>query len=313
LRSQFKFIIKITFYSIFIFSNTLGQNIVPNHSFENAINCPPWFNCVDSCEDWFNAGRSPDYYKDSCYAGVPNTIGCYRFAHSGNAMMGVATFVPYVLNYREYISCRLNEPLLAGEKYYASFYLNLSSWPPNQAFASNNLGMSFSTIEYDSCCGPPVTNFCLLNNDHILIDSVNWYCSFGSFISDSAYTYLIIGNFYDDAHTDTTVFTTGHRPYAAYYFIDDVCVSKNLNDCFPQESLPVHFFYNLENCALSIKSSSNIISVNCYTLFGQQILHQQINTEIAEIGFIHLPTALYIVSVQTKEGFFNYKLVNFKF
>ena len=54
---------------------------------------------------------------------------------------------------------------------------------------------------------------------------MNWTKISGSFIADSAYSYVMLGNFFDDNHTDTL--NLQQFPYAAYYFFDDICVSTD--------------------------------------------------------------------------------------
>jgi len=56
------------------------------------------------------------------------------------------------------------------------------------------------------------------------VDTINWTKIFGSFVADSAYNYIMIGNFFDDV--STTVFNQGIGP-SAYYYVDEVCVSTD--------------------------------------------------------------------------------------
>jgi hypothetical protein len=42
-------------------------------------------------------------------------------------------------------------------------------------------------------------------------------------VADSAYKFIGIGNFFDDANTDTL--SLGENSFLAYYYVDDMCVS----------------------------------------------------------------------------------------
>jgi hypothetical protein len=53
-----------------------------------------------------------------------------------------------------------------------------------------------------------------------------WTKVCGSFIADSAYNYLMIGNFYDNTFTDTV-----ECEQYGYYYVDAVCVSTDSSFC----------------------------------------------------------------------------------
>src|SRR5260221_14559404 len=88
------------------------------------------------------------------------------------------------------------------------------------------MGVMFSTVPYDIFNPTPMTNNATLYTNSIINDTVNWTMIFGSFIADSAYNYIILGNFFDNNHTDTLMITTGFFN-ASYYYLDDICVSTD--------------------------------------------------------------------------------------
>ena len=61
-------------------------------------------------------------------------------------------------------------------------------------------------------------------------DTANWTLVNGSFVADSAYQYLVIGNFFSRALTDTVILE-GDGSLGAYYFVDGVCVTKAGQPC----------------------------------------------------------------------------------
>lgn len=210
------------------------ENIVPNPSFEDTVYCPDGMDRVNACKYWRNFGMSPDYFN-ACnpFLGPPNNaeIGI-QYARTGNAMVGVCTFHDSAsletANYREFIGVELLQELLVGQKYYISLFANLAEYN-DLIIASNKLGCRFSTVPFDSCCPPPTNNTAHLYTDLIVSDCINWVFISGYIIADSSYKYLIIGNFFDDYHTDTL--NLSNIKIAAYYFIDDVCVSNDPEIC----------------------------------------------------------------------------------
>ena len=61
----------------------------------------------------------------------------------------------------------------------------------------------------------------------------------GSFVADSAYQYLMIGNHFDNAQTDTVAVGSSINPPTAYLFIDNVCVTSDPEGCPSNSGIPV--------------------------------------------------------------------------
>jgi hypothetical protein len=61
-------------------------------------------------------------------------------------------------------------------------------------------------------------------------DTANWTLVSGSFVADSAYQYLVIGNFFSNALTDTMDLASDTY-VPAYYFVDGVCVRPSGQPC----------------------------------------------------------------------------------
>ena len=201
-------------------------NLVPNPSLEDTVYCPFGLDQVNASVGWSSFRNSPDYYN-ACLPNVPNATFGYQHANSGNAFIGLATYYKRNSvtggNYREYAGVSLINPLQIGLKYFVSFYAVLAE--KNTGFASNNLGLRFFTNSYSLTNPAPLDNISHLRFDSILVDSINWTRVKGSFIADSNYQYLCIGNFYDYLNTDTLTAT----PFmtVAYYFVDDICVTTD--------------------------------------------------------------------------------------
>src|SRR5690606_8370534 len=130
------------------------------------------------------------------------------------------------------------EPLIGGQTYYAGFYAN-AAWggtelPTQMGVASSHVGMLFTMQPRPWQVGQPqvvLGNFAHVYHPWIIADTVGWTLVSGSFVADSAYRYLMIGNHFDDANTDTLHFATYIWNQSAYTLIDNVCVSPNPLGC----------------------------------------------------------------------------------
>jgi hypothetical protein len=227
-----KLLITLVFCGISAWAKT-QNNLVPNPSFENPLNCPNGGGVqISDCPNWINYSVTPDYYH-TCYGTIPGNFVGYQFPRTGNGMMGVMTWAnPSHKDYREYIGAQLLNPLVVGQKYYISFYINYGAmYSPWENVASNKLGLRFTKLAAATNSFALITNFSHVRTDSIYKDTLNWLRVSGSFIADSVYTHVVIGNFYDDAHTDTALVHGYSGVKVSYYFIDDVCVSTNSLSC----------------------------------------------------------------------------------
>ncbi len=211
-----------------------AQNLVPNPSFEDTIACPFGLAQMSRAMSWSSYGVTPDYFN-SCApegnsASVPLNLVGYQNARTGNAYAGLVTFVALIPNRREYIGAQLTQPLDSAQKYYITFYVSrgLNS---SQHFniATNKIGIRFSTTGYSQSFPVPVDNYSHLYSDSVIADTIGWKKVSGTFIADSAYQYLAIGNFFNDSSTTVMIFDT--TAVEAYYYIDDVCVSTDSLVC----------------------------------------------------------------------------------
>jgi hypothetical protein len=221
-----------------------AQNLVPNHSFEEYDTCRV-VNDVYYPDTgplgWFSAGWTPDHFM-SClttgsFNGAPLSIWAFQYPQDGSCYAGVITYHQTVMG-REFFMVELTETLVAGQTYYASFYANAAweGWEihPQMWVATSHLGMLFTTQPRQWEINDPVPapgNFAHVFHPWVITDTVAWTLVSGSFVADSAYRYVMIGNHFDDAVTDTL-----HLGYSIQYakamaLIDNVCVSSSLSGC----------------------------------------------------------------------------------
>lgn len=210
---------------------------MPNFSFEQNDTCPNAEDQIQFATGWSKYSQpitTPDYYNacasySSGYS-VPKNGYCNQIPHRGcNAYAGLVIYDPN--GYREHIGIQLSTPLTIGQKYFISFYTVMGEFANggNQyGMPSNNIGMRLSTIEYNPSNPSPIDNFAHLNSSAIISDSVNWVRISASIVADSAYDYLILGNFFDNSNTDTLNYSCGTcLNFGSYFLIDDICVSTD--------------------------------------------------------------------------------------
>jgi hypothetical protein len=223
-----------------------AQNLVPNGSFELTDTCPYTISFQEGDQPlyWRTWLNNPDYFNAcadtsdelATLVSVPQNAWAFQYAQDGDAYVG---FYAYYADqqYREYVGTPLTAPLTVGETYYMSLWVNMADSGNYYALnfgACNNMGLLFTmhSNAWTDFNGPgfPFRNYAHLYRQEVLTDTANWTLVSGSFVADSAYQYLVLGNFFDNAHTDVLPLPPGNGEYS-YCFVDNVCVSPNPNGC----------------------------------------------------------------------------------
>jgi hypothetical protein len=282
------------FLSGFHFNALAQVNLVPNPSFEDTVFCPFLINQVQAATNWENWGETPELFN-ACASGslnVPNTGAGFQWAHRGQSMAGLITFAhpngAAGPNVREYIGCSLLQSLIPGERYYVSYYINQADYNGG-GFATNNIGLRFSTVQFSAIQPYQIMDSAHVNYSNLANDSVNWLKCSGSFVADSAYSFICLGNFYSDSLTTVYPTLPAFANYG-YYFIDDVCVTTdslynelwtyNANEI---ELTPIDLFPNPFQCAFTIRSKHAISTVNIYNLLGQELSFESMFSKGSDI------------------------------
>ncbi|MFH0895699.1 MAG: hypothetical protein V2A54_14780, partial [Bacteroidota bacterium] len=248
----FRMVFLCLLLSIMVFQ-TDAQNLVINPSFENvnagSLQCsfytsPAMFDAA--INDWTNPTNGT---SDILNTSLANTCWCDPFSTSsirtgqhaprtGNGMAGIYVYgSASCTDYREHLQGHLTSALVPGTTYCVEFYVVLAG---RSNKGCNNLGVYFSTSDWD------VATFCQsgmmpqLVNSTIISDTINWTLVSYTFTPTSAYAYFTIGNFSDNASTSTTV--VGGGTLNTYYYVDDVSIQA----CSP---VPVITVNNPTICA----------------------------------------------------------------
>lgn len=225
-----------------IISTAQAQNLVPNHSFEVRDSClevNTAYTLGTGPLGWFSAGGTGDYFMscipDGGFNDVPLSYWAFQYAQEGECYVGVATYAQ-ATGFREYFMIELAQPLVVGQMYFASFYAS-PTWggPQPQVFlASSHIGMLFTTQPLHWTNGDPWPtggNFAHVYHPWLVTDTVGWTLVSGSFVADSAYQYLMIGNHFDNSMTDTLHFADLPWDPRAHTLIDNVCVTADPKGC----------------------------------------------------------------------------------
>ncbi|OFX33452.1 MAG: hypothetical protein A2X08_00070 [Bacteroidetes bacterium GWA2_32_17] len=301
-------------YFSFFFSilslNCFTQNLVHNPSFESYTLCPYNWTQLSYCQFWNSYGGTPDYYN-ICSTNPnitpPNCYFGFQYPHTGSAYAGFYIYLSNAQNAREFIGAPLLTTIIVGQKYFVSFYVNRGG--QNEAsIATNKIGVKFSTTTYSESYPANINNISTFYNDTIITDTTKWTKISGSFIADSAYSNIIIGNFFNDSLTDTLNFSTLN--HFAYYFIDDVCVSTDSLYCenwlgVKEQNVnkeEITIYPNPCTNELNVKYNNipnEQITISIINIFGKIVMQAktQANEYIFNTG--KLAKGLYLVKVET--------------
>jgi hypothetical protein len=223
--NHFNRAILFIFIQAMAFVPVLAQNLVMNWSFEDYVNCPE--GRMDSLVGWYLVRYSPDCFNGCdppiAFNAPLNILGFQEAFHGGDysgelCFGSFDTDVFYDNN--ELMAGTLVSNLVPGMSYDISFKACLADESP---IASNNLGLRFWThIPYELDYPTLLDNFAHIYSTEFISDSINWTTISGSFIADSSYTHLTIGNHFNNANTDTLNLSPGWN--GAYYYFDAVSV-----------------------------------------------------------------------------------------
>lgn len=315
-------------YIVFFFISVCGyaQNLVPNGSFEQYSSCPNSTGQLSNTGNWNWAGATTDYY-DSCSPqgnmSVPLNIYGYQYAFEGSAYIGMNV---YTINegassfyIREPAQTALNSTLSIGTKYFVSFKVALTLNNFESCCATNKLGARFTTFSYTDGNGSnpaPVDNFAHIYSNSIVTDTVNWTTISGSFVADSAFSYITIGNFFDSTNLQIIDYY-GNFPQtsSAYYFIDDVRVSTDsiyvTSNKEVTKKLDGFFFSPNPSKGIIKMNAQGVLSKNFIEIFnsiGQQVFCKSVyNNETLDLTF--LENGLYNIIVSNNNTQYSTKVI----
>jgi hypothetical protein len=287
-----------------------GQNLVTNPSFEIYSTCPTGANELNKAIPWYDPTGSTSDYFNACsvgYANVPKCIAGYQLARTGTAYAGLFGMFTYGDNYREYIQIELNGDLQPDSCYFVEFYCNLYNL---SYYSLNKMGAYLSDTAITTTVPPSlVLNYPpQINAAGFLSDTLNWMQVSGYYLATGGEKYITIGNFDADNPADT-IHNSGGTHISAYYFIDDVSVTKAGN-CdnlgteiteLPNASFRIYPNPSNQSALLEFRNpAKQNCTLTLYDLRGQVIRRvNNINEERVEIERGNLESGIYFFQLQT--------------
>lgn len=304
-------------FFVFLCNSLFAQiNLVPNGSFEDTIQCPTSSNQVNDCNFWQPVLNTPDYYH-TCAAypvGVPVNFFGDQLPFQGEAYMGLHTFASFFPDYREIICVGLLDSLMPGFNYHFSMRISRGNWTndANCIVATNNLGVRLTTFQYTLATPPPINNLSQFFDVNIETDTINWTLLEWDFISDSAYKFLSIGNFFDDSSTDTLNIGAVGQPYGrGGYFIDSInfICTNCLNGIINLDHNINGFEYDFTNSELIITNQSKT-TISIINSVGQ-LVFKKINYGSIRINTKNFGIGIFVVFIDDGEIIKYKKIINY--
>jgi OOP family OmpA-OmpF porin len=322
---------------VFCFS-IKAQNLVPNYSFEDTIQCISGANQFQGyVSDWVGLEVENCYFTSRCNESgdsVPSNQYGYQYPHTGEAYAGMFTFeddtdngsyVSVNFNFRDYIQTKLLDSLKTGIRYYVDFYVSLSdsAW-----FYCNDIGAYFSDSALNYVIYNHVKSYLTpqIANDPVknpLTDTKNWMKISGSFIAKGGEKYIIIGNFKNDSSSHVVYKgQLSTSPISgAYYFIDDVIVSTDSNYADSLESVnqltinnaQLKVYPNPSNGKFTIEEQGarDKEQVEIYNMMGKRVYNEalrptsfrggQVQGDI-QIDLSNQPAGIYLYRIVSEKG-----------
>jgi len=216
----------------------LGQNLIPNHSFEKVLKvdnyfCPSYYVFNAKINGWSSPTQSsPDIihepFIEKMTSGPTSKIRENFFIKplkpkSGKVFVGIKVYgcVPENTHCREYLQVKTLERLKIGQCYEYSYW----TIPLTNGSRINNMGVAFSETKVEEILIEEVLDLGNRYGEEEIIKPGpgKWQQIKGIIKATSEWNYMVIGNFFHDFETDEIPYRDGY-PWG-YYLVDEVSLS----------------------------------------------------------------------------------------
>jgi OOP family OmpA-OmpF porin len=253
---------------------SIAQNLVPNGSFEQYTVCPGSFTTTASdlkLPGWKPVGLGiPDHfhYCSRGDASVPYNWAGMSEAYEGDGYAGLYLWTDDGKDYRDYLQCKLVQPLIKDSTYYIEFHYKVSSY---SNYSIDRIGLA---LTLDS--NPVMHDLAIKNPDalNILRDSAItkstglWEAARFEYQSKGGEIFLTLGNFFNNETTKShrLISRQVSEPMlarAAYYYVDAVIVvprfkiQKQLAEKVAPGFTPDHASFNTPYVLKNINFETN--------------------------------------------------------
>lgn len=250
-----------------------AQNLVPNNSFEEfTVDCSG-FVAYDELSNWriINCANSPGTGNE-CSGNVPYSSVGFQYAQDGESFIVINPFVMNMNgvpgNPQTYANIDLVEPLVAGEEYCLSLWMNMAD---SANYRTGSLS-AYLWYGWPSVCNYNDTAWDTYSDvtfDISQVDTAEWTFLEASFIASGAEVNLSLGAFQFGEEIDTTFIhhTNNFEGDLAMYFIDNVY----LGPC---------------NVGIGISESSSGPSISVYPTPANNILFIELREAVISLEII---------------------------
>jgi len=306
----------LLFYFLLSVNYTKSQNLVPNPSFEDNLQCPFDGGQIGFATSWYSPTSGSTDYFNSCgasgYVGVPYNIRGYQNARTGNAYISFVTYGSISgISVREYAQIPLMDTLTAGTIYCVSFYVSSTGIEPSPSYLPvivDQIGLLFSNnaIITTNTFPLPYTPQIVSPAGVFLNDTAQWMEISGTYTALGGERFITIGNFKDDANTDTLRLIDNGLDPQGYYYVDDVTVmdcadtGTTINEY--NNNYDFNLYPNPNNGNMTLKYSININDIaqlQLKDITGKQIAYYNLpaNTNSVQINNEQMENGMYIYHI----------------
>lgn len=278
-----------------------AQNLVPNGSFEQYTSCPVWTQLY-LLTDWMNPSTagSPDILHQ-CSGYVPDNPFGHQFAHSGTGYAGLCPFYLTTFNYREYIEVQLTSTLESNVCYHFEMFVNLGNC---SMYTTDSIQVYFSNTLVTGVSNSLPLPFTpqLSNAPGNAPDTLNWITVSGNYYAQGGESFLIIGNFRDDANTSYAFVNSTGIYEAAYIFIDDVSLTScekptGIHHSAPSDAATVYSDPVTEEMKVTMNSNETS-EFAVYDMSSRKVFEIQF-TGTTTLGIASLRKGIYVYEIKT--------------
>ena len=280
---------------------SVGQNLVPNPSFEDTIFCPFSAGDVNGIEHWIKVKGSVDYFHPCGINGfsVPTNKHGFQEPFDRLGYVGIANWAKGFL-FREFLGVSLSQPLQPSQRYLVKYHLSMAD---TVQYALRNFGMLFTEAQPPNDVGvllsaePQV----VYEGEDFLDDQEGWMTIEGSFIAEGGEQFLTLGNFDDDANTDT-LFVVEQTSKSSYYYLDDVSVVEDtsyhvgVEDNLGNFQLEVYPNPNNGDFTIQLEQPYSQAELVVWDVSGKTVLAQELDGGVNSIQ-TNLKSGLYLYGV----------------
>jgi hypothetical protein len=287
------------FYFLFFIFYCQSQNLVPNYSFEFHTSCPNAGGQINFSPPWYSpTAATPDYFNVCGISGlgIPLNIWGYQYPETGYGYGEVAVYGGSTsASFREYIQVQLIDSLIVDHEYCVNFFVSScgingysNSYTP---ITITEIGLLFSNnaIITNNTLPLPYTPQISSPAGVFLSDTAQWMEISGTYTALGGERFITIGNFKNDASTDTMQLLNNGLDPQGYYYVDDVSIilcdtANSINEY--KRDFGVKLYPNPNNGEMTLEYSLNESEtgiLNLYDVTGKSLEQISLNSKFHKL------------------------------